>query len=115
MAESSRSAGRSRTPTRERLAQAFTVVEDSVYLGLGLVLAGAAAVQLVSLVAFFVQGLLAGTLASHLVSLLDQILLGLMIVEILYTVQVSLREHVLVPEPFILVGLIAGVRRILVL
>jgi hypothetical protein len=30
-------------------------------------------------------------------------------------VQVSFREHVLVPEPFILVALIAGIRRILVL
>jgi uncharacterized membrane protein (DUF373 family) len=49
------------------------------------------------------------------IALLDQMLLILMIVEILYTVQVSFREHVLVPEPFILVALIAGVRRILVL
>ena len=38
-----------------------------------------------------------------------------MIVEILYTVQVSFREHALVPEPFLIVGLIAGIRRILVL
>ena len=38
-----------------------------------------------------------------------------MVVEILYTVQVSLREHTLVPEPFLVVGLIAGIRRILVL
>jgi hypothetical protein len=38
-----------------------------------------------------------------------------MIVELLYTVQLSFREHVLVPEPFVLVALIAGVRRILVL
>jgi len=37
-----------------------------------------------------------------------------MIVELLYTVQLSFREHVLVPEPFVLVALIAGVRRILV-
>ena len=38
-----------------------------------------------------------------------------MIIEILYTVQVSFRERVLVPEPFVLVALIAGVRRILVI
>jgi phosphate-starvation-inducible protein E len=49
------------------------------------------------------------------VALLDRILLILMIVEILYTVQVSVREHSLVPEPFLLVGLIATVRRLLVL
>jgi uncharacterized membrane protein (DUF373 family) len=49
------------------------------------------------------------------VVVLDQILLILMIVELLYTVQLSFREHVLVPEPFVLVALIASVRRILVL
>jgi uncharacterized membrane protein (DUF373 family) len=49
------------------------------------------------------------------VTLLDRILLALMIVELLYTVQVSLREHTLVPEPFLLVALIAAVRRILVI
>ena len=38
-----------------------------------------------------------------------------MIVEVLYTVQVSFREHALVPEPFLVVGLIAGIRRVLVL
>jgi len=36
-------------------------------------------------------------------------------VELLYTVQLSFREHVLIPEPFVLVALIASVRRVLVL
>lgn len=35
--------------------------------------------------------------------MLDQLLLILMIIEMLYTVQVSFREHVPVPEPFVLV------------
>jgi hypothetical protein len=38
-----------------------------------------------------------------------------MIAEILYTVQVSLREHTLVPEPFLVVALIAAVRRVLII
>jgi len=46
--------------------------------------------------------------------MLDRILLVLMIVELLYTVKVSFREHALVPEPFLIVGLIAVTRRILV-
>lgn len=33
----------------------------------------------------------------------------------MYTVQVSFREHGLIPEPFLLVGLIAAIRRVLVL
>ena len=47
--------------------------------------------------------------------LLDRILLILLVVELLYTVQVSFREHTLIPEPFLLVGLIAAIRRVLVL
>lgn len=39
----------------------------------------------------------------------------MLIVELLYTVQVSLREHSLVPEPFLLVGVISAIRRVLVL
>jgi hypothetical protein len=42
-------------------------------------------------------------------------LLVLLIVELLYTVHVSFREHVLTAPPFLLVALIAAVRRILVL
>lgn len=62
----------------------------------------------------FVQALMTGELPAR-IALLDRILLILMIVEILYTVRVSFREHTLVPEPFLLVGLIATMRRLLVL
>jgi hypothetical protein len=50
-----------------------------------------------------------------IIVLLDRILLALMVVELLYTLQVSFREHALVPEPFLLLALIASVRRILVI
>jgi uncharacterized membrane protein (DUF373 family) len=43
------------------------------------------------------------------------VLLVLMVVELLYTVQVSFREHKIAPEPFLLVAMIASVRRIIVL
>ncbi len=49
-----------------------------------------------------------------MVALLDRTLLALMLVELLYTVQVSFRAHTLQPEPFLIVGLIAATRRILV-
>ena len=42
-------------------------------------------------------------------------MLILLIVELLYTVQLSLHEHALTPEPFLLVGLISAIRRVLVL
>ncbi len=61
------------------------------------------------------QNLMARTLTGNIVPLLDRILLILLVVELLYTVQVSFREHGLIPEPFLLVGLIAAIRRVLVL
>ena len=38
-----------------------------------------------------------------------------MLVEILHTVRISIRSHILVTEPFLIVGLIASIRRILVI
>jgi Phosphate-starvation-inducible E family len=100
---------------REWVSRGFTWLEDLVYIGLGLLLGGSAVVLLVSGAIRFGQGLLDGTLAANIVDLLDQILLVLMIIEILYTVQVSFREHVLAPEPFLIIVLIAATRRALVL
>src|SRR5207244_6840623 len=93
----------------------FMRVEDVVYAGLGTLLAAIALVLLVAVAVAFVRALLGDTLPERAVELLDRILLILMIVELLYTVQVSFREHALVPEPFLIVGLIAATRRILVL
>ena len=55
------------------------------------------------------------TLLEDAVTLLDQFLFILILVEVLYTIQVAFREHALVPEPFLIVGLIPVVRRVLVL
>ena|ERR1700682_704805 len=38
-----------------------------------------------------------------------------MLVEILHTVRISIRSHILVTEPFLVVGLIASIRRMLVI
>ena len=104
----------SRSSARDWVARIFTRVEDVVYVGLGVLLAGTAIVLLAVGAYDFVAYLVAGALPGHVVDLLDRILLILMIVEILYTVQISFREHALVPEPFLIVGLVAAVRRILV-
>lgn len=105
----------SQQPNRAWAARAFTVVEDVVYLGLGILLAGSAVALLISSGNNFVQNLLARSLTANIVPLLDRLLLILLIVELLYTVQVSFREHGIIPEPFLLVGLIAAIRRVLVL
>ena len=101
--------------TRAWLARGFTLVEDIVYIGLGALLAGSSIVLLVGGAITFGQNLMAGTLAGNIIFLLDRILLILLVVELMYTVQVSFREHALIPEPFLLIGLIAAIRRVLVL
>jgi uncharacterized membrane protein (DUF373 family) len=102
-------------PARAWVARVFTAAEDVIYVGLGILLAGISFILLISGLISFGQNLMAGSLVANIVSLLDRILLILLVVELLYTVQVSFRERILVPEPFLLVGLIAVIRRVLVL
>ena len=97
------------------VAKAFARLEDVVYFGLAVMLAVVAFVLLVEGAVSLGRALVDGAVAANVVRFLDRILLILMVVEILYTVQVSLREHALIPEPFLVIGLIAGMRRILVL
>ena len=100
---------------RDWIARSFTHVEDVLYVALGVLLAAGALVLLADATLTFVANLFAGTLPARIIGLLDRVLLVLMFAEILYTVQVSFREHALVPEPFLVVGLIAAIRRVLVI
>lgn len=102
-------------PMRARLVRTLSLVEDIVYVGLGILLTITAFSLLLFGLKTFITALLARTLAGQLIGLLDQVLLILLVVELLYTVQVSFREHGLVAEPFLVVALIAVIRRVLVL
>ena len=53
--------------------------------------------------------------ANSLVLTIDRLLFVLMVVEILHTVRVSFRSGTLVCEPFLVVGLIASIWRVLVI
>lgn len=101
--------------TRHWLSRAFSWIEDIVYIGLGALLAGCALALLVTAAQTFWWNLMGATLSENIIELLDRLLLILLIVEVMYTVQVSFREHTLAPEPFLMVGLIAVIRRLLVL
>ncbi len=97
------------------LAASFSLIEDIIYVGLGFLLAGVATALLITEIVYFIQYVYAGVLSENIVMLLDRVLLIIIFVEVLYTVQVSFRQHVLQPGPFLVVGLIAVTRRILVL
>jgi uncharacterized membrane protein (DUF373 family) len=108
-------AAETKPPTRAGIARVFTLFEDIVYAGLGILLALSALVLLGNSAIELTRTIGANTLPQNIIALLDRILLIFLVVELLYTVQVSFREHTIAPEPFLLVGIIAGIRRVLVI
>ena len=93
----------------------FSRTEDVVYAGLGLVLAVSALALLIAEMFALAQHIAQGQISDIIVPLLDQLLLIVILVELLFTVKVSFREHVLEPSPFLVVALVAVSRRIIVL
>ena len=100
---------------RKWITAMLTVAEDIVYIGLGILLAASALALLSAEAVGFWHTLVSGNIADSIVPLLDQLLLVIIIVELLFTVKVSFREHVLEPLPFLIVAAIAVSRRIIVL
>jgi uncharacterized membrane protein (DUF373 family) len=93
--------------------------QDVVTLVVGTVLVILAAILLVSGVADFVHALSvakvfsAESIATAAAALLDEVLLVLILVEIVHTVVLSLYSRRLAAQPFIVVGLVAVIRKIL--
>jgi uncharacterized membrane protein (DUF373 family) len=95
--------------------RSFVGIEVVAYLALGLLLAIAALFGVIS-AAISLWGAIPGQYSvDSLLVAIDRMLLVLMIVEILHTVRASFRTGTLVCEPFLIVGLIASIRRILII
>jgi len=89
--------------------------QDFVTIVVGVVLIILAATLTVSgVISFFIDSL-DKSISVAAINLLDRVLLVLILVEIVHTVVLSLRAHRLVAQPFIIVGLVAVIRRILFL
>jgi phosphate starvation-inducible membrane PsiE len=56
-----------------------------------------------------------GKIREEAIEILDSVLLVMMTMEIVYTVAISLEAHALVAEPFLIIGAIAAIRRMLVI
>ncbi len=93
----------------------FLRIEIYAYIVLGGLLALAAAIGIVSTCVSLWNAVLEHGDADSLVLTIDRLLFVLMVVEIMHTVRVSFRSGVLVCEPFLIVGLIASIRRVLVI
>ena len=81
----------------------------------GVVLIVLAATLAVSGVVSFITDVQHQPVGTAAINLLDRVLLVLILVEIVHTVVLSLRAHRLAAQPFIVVGLVAVIRRILFL
>lgn len=96
------------------LARWLRVAEEAVYILIGVLLVIAAVGLIISAGGQFVRTVRSDAHGATL-TLLDTLLLVLMLAEILYTLIVTLVQHVLVLRPFLIIALIAAVRRILVI
>jgi len=106
-------------PTENRFqlfsSESLSLVEMVLYAALGLILSLAALFALFKASQGLWQGLSTEPSAETVVEVIDRLLVVFMLVEILHTVRISIRSHTLVTEPFLIVGLIATIRRILVI
>ncbi len=89
------------------------VVETAIYAAGGVFLIGAAILLLVDLVRVVLGTLGNAELAA--LTVLDHVLLIFVLVELFHTVRLAVRTHELEPQPFLVVALIASIRRILVI
>jgi uncharacterized membrane protein (DUF373 family) len=96
-------------------SESLSMVEMVIYAALGVILSLAAMFALFTACQTLWQGIAAGGSAKTVVEVIDRLLVVLVLVEILHTVRISVRSHTLVTEPFLIVGLIATIRRMLVI
>ena len=94
---------------------AFLTIEHGVYAAIGVLLAIVGIVALIHVGIDVATDVIAWDENGRIFRTVDQLLFVLMLAEILHTVRVSIRSGNLNAEPFLVVGLIASIRRVLVI
>jgi len=103
-----------REEPRRRIEAAFAFAEDVVYAGIALLLVAAAGVLLVVAGDELLE-IRHGLARDPIVEVLDTLLLVFIVVELLSAVRVTVSKRELIAEPFLLVGIIASIKEIVVL
>ncbi len=106
-------AGRSGGGHAVQIADTIQVAERGAYFAIGVMLILALAFALAGAGKCLWDGLSEWSSVDTSVHIIDRLLFVLMLVEILHTVHASVRSGALVCEPFLIVALIAAVRRVL--
>ena len=99
---------------RRRIDVAFAFAEDVVYVGIAFLLVAAAGVLLIVAGDELIE-IRHGLATDPIVEVLDTLLLVFIIVELLSAVRVTVSKRELIAEPFLLVGIIASIKEIVVL
>lgn len=89
--------------------------ESFVLILIGAVLVVLAVLMLEQSAVQLLHAAIEGTVHAEAIEILDGVLLVMMTMEIVYTVAISLEAHALVAEPFLIIGAIAAIRRMLVI
>jgi uncharacterized membrane protein (DUF373 family) len=106
--------GRS-TSLQRRAPRRFEQIEHWLSVGIGVLLSVAAVLAFAGAVKIAWDGVVQWPQIRSLFVIVDRLLLVLMIIELLHTVRSSIQSHQLAWEPFLIVAMIATVRRILVI
>src|ERR1700680_929999 len=101
--------------TRQRFDYSLSVAQMAIYSAPAVLLSLTILAALASACKLLLNSVIHWTVATQTLRVLNELLIVLMLAEILHTVRISIRSHVLVTEPFLVVGLIASIRRILVI
>jgi uncharacterized membrane protein (DUF373 family) len=102
-------------PHPKGVAHYLALAERLVLIMIAIVLSVLAILLLASGVYALFQSVVNGTIRDQAIEILDTVLLVMMTMEIVYTVTLSLESHTLVAEPFLVIGAIAAIRRMLVI
>lgn len=100
---------------RQLFASILSVVEHITYVVIGALLALATGMALAGASLLLWHGMHDWESTRTIFEIVDRLLIILMLVEILHTVSASVRSGGLAAEPFLIIGLIASIRRVLVI
>jgi uncharacterized membrane protein (DUF373 family) len=103
------------SPWVDTAAAWFLWLEHAAYVGLGSLIALAAVLALGASALSLWNAVAHWSAEPGILRVIDRLLFALMLVEILHTVRASMRTGGLTCEPFLVVGLIASIRRVLVI
>lgn len=117
MSDEERGEGERHTGWTSRAAALFSTLESALLVLIGVALVLVSVLLLYSSMHDLSDAVHRGPaeIEGKAINILNTVLLVMMTIEIVYTVAISLKSHTLDAEPFLIIGVIAGIRRMLVI